>query len=66
MARLPYGEMSAMTSFKEAEIERLEDLRYSAMVNKDIEALNRLLHDKLIYVHSSGDEHTKAVYLAGL
>jgi Domain of unknown function (DUF4440) len=52
--------------FSESEIERMEDLRYTAMLNQDGETLNRVLHDKLLYVHSSGDKHTKTTYIAGL
>ena len=44
----------------------MEELRYTAMLNKDLETLNRVLHDKLLYLHSSGDKHTKASYVAGL
>ena len=53
-------------TFSKSEIERMEELRYTAMLNKDLETLNRVLHDKLLYLHSSGDKHTKASYVAGL
>jgi len=48
------------------EIERFEDMRYTAMLHKDLTTLNRLLHDNMIHVHSTGNQHTKADYLKGL
>ena len=47
-------------------IQQFEDARYAAMVNKDIETLDRLLDDKLIYMHSTGLADTKASYIDGL
>jgi ketosteroid isomerase-like protein len=47
-------------------IQQLEDARYAAMVSKDIETLDRLLDDKLIYMHSTGVADTKASYIDGL
>ena len=47
-------------------VERLEDERYAAMLAKDVEALDRLLHDDLVYMHSSGVADTKASYIAGI
>ncbi len=49
-----------------ADIERLEDERYAAMLDKDIAALERLLHPDLVYMHSSGVADSKASYIAGL
>ena len=47
-------------------IETMEDRRYAAMLYKDMKMLRSLLHDQLIYVHSSGTTDTKASYIAGL
>ena len=47
-------------------IQSLEDQRYSAVLSKDVKSLQRLLHDELSYVHSSGVSDTKDTYLAGL
>jgi ketosteroid isomerase-like protein len=47
-------------------IQQLEDARYAAMVSEDIETLDRLLDDKLIYMHSTGVADTKASYIDGL
>jgi ketosteroid isomerase-like protein len=47
-------------------ITQLEDSRYAAMLGKDIGTLERLLDDKLIYMHSSGIVDTKASYIDGL
>ena len=49
-----------------AEITRLEDQRYAAMLGKDADALQRLLHDDLVYMHSSGVADTKKSYIDGL
>ena len=45
-----------------ADITRLEDERYAAMVAKDIGTLERLLHPALVYMHSSGVADDKALY----
>jgi len=50
----------------EGEIAQLEGERDAAMLARDVKELDRLLHDKLIYVHSSGVIDTKASYIAGL
>jgi ketosteroid isomerase-like protein len=47
-------------------IQQLEDKRYAAMLAKDVDALDRLLHDDLVYMHSSGVADTKASYIAGV
>ena len=49
-----------------SDIERLEDERYDAMLSKNVTALDRLLHEDLLYVHSSGVADSKGSYLAGL
>lgn len=41
-----------------------EDLRYRAMVDADLPALDRLCHDRLSYAHSSGVRDTKDEYFA--
>jgi ketosteroid isomerase-like protein len=48
------------------QVQQLEDARFAAMVGKDVETLDRLLDDKLIYMHSTGVADTKASYLEGL
>ena len=49
-----------------AEIERLEDERYRAVVEKDVATLERILHDDFQMVHSSGLSDTKASYIGGI
>lgn len=49
-----------------AEILRLEDERYAAMLAKDVRALERLLDEQLVYMHSSGIADTKESYIRGL
>jgi ketosteroid isomerase-like protein len=48
------------------EIQRLEDLRYRAMISADIQALDGLLDDQMTYSHSSGIVDDKASYLKGI
>lgn len=48
------------------DIARLEDERYAAMLGKDIDTLERLLHPDLVYMHSSGVADDKASYIAGV
>lgn len=47
----------------EARIRQLEDERYQAMLDGDVETLDRLLSARLSYTHSSGDRDTKESYL---
>jgi len=50
----------------EADVEAVvaaEDLRYRAMVESDLDTLDRLCADELSYAHSSGVRDTKAEYL---
>jgi|SRR5215469_5675720 len=48
-----------------ATVAALEDARYAAMLACDTEALDRLLDERLRYVHSSGRVDEKASYLGG-
>jgi uncharacterized protein DUF4440 len=48
---------------QEARIRQLEDERYQAMVDGDIETLGRLLSARLSYTHSNGDRDSKESYL---
>ena len=41
-----------------------EDERYAAMVDGDLDALDRLLADEVSYAHSSGVRDTKEQYVA--
>jgi ketosteroid isomerase-like protein len=47
----------------EARIRQLEDQRYQAMLDGDVETLDRLLSARLSYTHSSGDRDSKESYL---
>ena len=47
-----------------AEIKKLEDRRFKAMIDNDFGTLNELLGDDLIYTHSSGQSDTRAEYIA--
>jgi ketosteroid isomerase-like protein len=48
------------------EIRACEDRRYAAAVEKNIEVLDELFHDRLIYMHSSGVTDSKTSYLDGI
>ena len=50
----------------DTEILALEDKRYAAMCGGDFAALEAMLHDELLYTHSSGLTDTKATWLASL
>jgi len=53
-----------MTDDVVAEVLAAEDRRYEALLGPDLPTLERLLHDRLSYAHSSGVRDTKAEYLA--
>src|SRR5204863_1024936 len=50
-------------AMSESEILGLEDKRFGAQTAKDWKALDALLHDQLLYTHSSGVTDTKAVWM---
>jgi ketosteroid isomerase-like protein len=47
----------------EAELRAVEDRRYQAMIRGEAGALDKLLADDLVYVHSSGSVETKTEFL---
>ena len=47
----------------ENEILALEDKRFAAQTGKDWKTLDALLHEQLLYTHSSGVTDTKAVWM---
>jgi hypothetical protein len=47
----------------EKEILSLEDKRIAAMLAKDLKALEDMLHDQLLYTHSSGITDIKGSWL---
>jgi ketosteroid isomerase-like protein len=50
----------------EKEILGLEDKRFGAMIARDFAALEKLVHDELLYTHSSGVTDTKASWVASM
>ena len=48
------------------EILGLEDKRFAAMVARDFAALDKMVHDELLYTHSSGVTDTKASWLESM
>ncbi len=49
-----------------SEITALEDRRYQAMIDVDVDALHELLADELVHHHSSGGADGKASFIEGL
>jgi hypothetical protein len=52
-----------MAMSSEKEILGLEEKRFAAMIAKDFGALERMVHEELLYTHSSGITDTKASWL---
>jgi ketosteroid isomerase-like protein len=52
-----------MAMSSEKEILAIEDQRFAAMIARDFAALEKLVHDQLLYTHSSGVTDTKASWL---
>lgn len=50
----------------EAELNRLEDLRYEAMKNVDTATLDKIFADEFVYQTLQGKTHSKASYIASL
>ena len=50
----------------EKEILGLEDKRFAAMITRDFAALDKVVHDELLYTHSSGVTDTKASWLESM
>jgi len=48
----------------EAELNRLEDLRYEAMKNADAKTMSELFADEFVYQTLQGLTHTKSSYIA--
>ena len=44
----------------------LEDKRFAAMIARDFAALDKLVHDELLYTHSSGVTDTKPSWLESM
>ena len=44
----------------------LEDKRFAAMVARDFAALDKMVHDELLYTHSSGVTDNKASWLESM
>jgi hypothetical protein len=55
-----------MDALTEAQVRKLEEQRYRAMIGGDLATLDELLDDSLTYTHSSGVIDTKATYMAGV
>ena len=53
-----------MSAAIQAEIRKLEDRRFQAMIDSDFATLEELLGDNLIYTHSTAQADTRAEYIA--
>ncbi|AKJ69228.1 hypothetical protein PATSB16_34950 [Pandoraea thiooxydans] len=47
-------------------VRALESARYAAMIEGDVEQLDAMLYDDLLYVHSNGKRETKEQFLGAL
>ena len=50
----------------EKEILALEDKRFATMIARDFAALDKMVHDDLLYTHSSGVTDSKASWLESM
>jgi ketosteroid isomerase-like protein len=55
-----------MAMSSEKEILGLEDKRFGAMIARDFAALEKVVHEELLYTHSSGLTDTKASWLESM
>lgn len=55
-----------MSDAIKAEIAKLEDQRYAAMIQKDFPALERIFADALVYTHSTCLVDDKKSYIEGI
>jgi len=53
-----------MSDAIKAEIKKLEDRRFRAMIDNDFDTLDKLLGDNLVYTHSTAQSDTRAEYIA--
>lgn len=58
--------LAASAQGPEKELRAVEEQRYRAMIQADLPALEKLLADDLVYVHSSGSIESKEQFLATL
>jgi ketosteroid isomerase-like protein len=61
--RNPHGD-TIMSDAIKAEIKKLEDRRFEAMIDSDFDTLDKLLGEDLIYTHSTAQSDTRAEYIA--
>jgi hypothetical protein len=50
----------------EAEVREADRRRYAAMIDNDLDSLDRMLGEHLVYTHSDARSDDKAAYMAGL
>ena len=55
--------MTLSSTLSTSDVNTLEDRRYAAMVDGDLEALDELLSDEVIYAHSNASIDSKTSYL---
>ncbi len=55
--------MTLSDTLSASQISDLEDRRYAAMVDADLDALDELLSDDVMYAHSNASVDSKASYL---
>jgi len=65
-AVVPSAGMSTTMQGDENAVKKAEQQRFEAQVKKDYAALERLLADDMLYVHSSGNTDTKQSYIQSI
>lgn len=58
--------LAASAQGPEKELRAVEEQRYRAMIQADLQALEKVLADDLVYVHSSGSIESKQQFLASI
>ena len=57
---------TALAQNTKADIEALERKRFAAQVSKDMDFLEKVFADDLVYTHSSGKQDNKITYIASI
>jgi ketosteroid isomerase-like protein len=61
-----FGFAQSKNDRAKAEVESVERQRFEAQVKKDFTALEKILADDLLYVHSSGKSDTKTSFMTSI
>ena len=62
---LPLGAFAQVSNGAAGEVRELEDDLTKALLERDVDALDRLWHDDLMFIATNGVQSTKSVRIAG-